>query len=109
MENKKIKISLAINIMIVIFTVIACIIMFTGFKFMEGEYVLESTKIGMFRFFTVDSNVFMGIIAVIFAINELNILKGKSTDIKKELYVLKLMATVGVGLTFLTVFCNNRI
>ena len=104
MENKKIKISLAINIMIVIFTVIACIIMFTGFKFMEGEYVLESTKIGMFRFFTVDSNIFMGIVALIFAIKEIKFLKGKTDEISTRIYSLKLMATVSVGLTFFTVF-----
>lgn len=104
MENKKIKVSLAINIMIVIFTVIACIIMFTGFKFMEGEYVLESTKIGMFRFFTVDSNIFMGIVALIFAIKEIKFLKGKIDEISTRTYSLKLMATVSVGLTFFTVF-----
>ena len=104
MENKKIKISLAINIMIVIFTVIACIIMFTGFKFMDGEHILESTKIGMFRFFTVDSNIFMGIVALIFAIKEIKFLKGKTDEISTRIYSLKLMATVSVGLTFFTVF-----
>ena len=104
MNNKKIKISLTINIIIVVLTIIASIIMFTGFKFMEGEYVLESTKIGMFKFFTVDSNIFMGIIALIFAIKEIKILKGKLTHIPEKIYILKLMATTSVGLTFLTVF-----
>ena len=58
LKNKtNIKISLAINICIFIFTILASIIMFTGFKFMHGtDIVLESTKLGMFRFFTVDSN-----------------------------------------------------
>lgn len=104
MNNKKIKISLTINIIIVVLTIIASIIMFTGFKFMEGEYVLESTKIGMFKFFTVDSNIFMGIIALIFAIKEIKILKEKATYIPEKIYILKLMATTSVGLTFLTVF-----
>ena len=64
-----IKISLAINIIIVVFTIAASIIMFTGFKFMHGyETVLESTKIGMLRFFTVDSNIFMGIVALMLGI-----------------------------------------
>ena len=104
MDNKKIKISLAINVMIVIFTIIACIIMFTGFKFMDGEHILESTKIGMFRFFTVDSNIFMGIVALIFVIKEIKLLNGKLDEISNKVYALKLMATVSVGLTFFTVF-----
>ena len=99
------KVSFIINIIIFLMTVLASIIMFTGFKFMEGEYVLESTKIGMFKFFTVDSNMFMGIVALIFAIKEFNILKGEELDIDAKFYILKLMATVGVSLTFLTVFC----
>ena len=104
MKNRKIKISFVLNITIFILTVLASIIMFTGFKFMEGEHVLESTKIGMFRFFTVDSNMFMGIIAIIFAIKESKLLKEEITEISVKMYILKLMATTGVVLTFLTVF-----
>ena len=69
MRLKNIKISFIINLMITFFTVVASIIMFTGFKFMnEYETVLESTKIGMLKFFTVESNLFMGIVALFFAI-----------------------------------------
>ncbi len=105
MKKTSIKISLVINILIFITTIIASIIMFTGFKFMYGyETVLESTKIGMFRFFTVDSNLFMGITALVFATAEIKLLKGKTNEISLKLYILKLMATTGVGLTFLIVF-----
>ena len=62
---KNLKISLVINILVVILTIISSIIMFTGFKFMpDYELVLETTKIGMFKFFTVQSNIFMGVIAL---------------------------------------------
>lgn len=105
MDNKKIKISLVLNIIIVVFTIIACIIMFTGFKFMEGDLILETTKIGMFKFFTVDSNILMGIVAFIFSIQEIRLLKGKISEIPLKTYVLKLMGTVSVALTFFTVFC----
>ena len=91
MDNKKIKISLVLNIIIVVFTIIACIIMFTGFKFMEGDLILETTKIGMFKFFTVDSNILMGIVAFIFSIQEIRLLKGKVSEIPLKTYVLKLM------------------
>lgn len=104
MNNKCMKISMVVNILIFIMTVLASIIMFSGFKFMKGEQVLETTKLGMFKFFTVDSNMFMGIIALIFGIKEVQIIKGKETEITQKLYSLKLMATVGVVLTFATVF-----
>ena len=105
MNNKNIKISLIINIIITILTIAASIIMFTGFKFMYGyDPVLESTKIGMLRFFTVESNMFMGIVALIYAINEIKILKGKKEEISLKNSVLKLMGTVAVSLTFLVVF-----
>ena len=68
MDKKSIKISLVINLIIVLFTIIASIIMFTGIKIMEGEPILETTKLGMFKFFTVDSNLLMGIVSLIFVI-----------------------------------------
>jgi hypothetical protein len=103
--NKKLKISLAINILIVLMTLAACIIMFTGFKFMHAyPTILQSTKIGMLRFFTVQSNLFAGIISLIFATKEINILRGKTSEISKRMYVLKLMSSTAVGLTFFVVF-----
>ena len=107
MENKKIniKISLVLNIIIAIMTLFAASVMFTGFKFMNGyEPVLESTKLGMLRFFTVQSNLFMGIVAVIFSVQEIKLLNTKIEEIKLKFYLLKLMSTAAVGLTFFVVF-----
>ena len=105
MNRTKVKISLVLNILIVIFTIFATIAMFTGFKFMHGhDIVLQSTKLGMLRFFTVQSNILMGIIALFFACLEIKLLKGKIEEISTKAYVLKLMATTAVGLTFLVVF-----
>lgn len=104
-NNKRVKMSLYINIMITILTIIATIIMITGFKFMSGvEPILESTKIGVFKFFTVDSNLFAGIISFIFILNEISIIKGEKKEISDKLYILKLMATTAVSLTFIVVF-----
>lgn len=103
-QMQKMKIAYIINIIIAILTVLASIIMFTGFKFMHGvEPVLETTKIGMFRFFTVDSNVFMGIVALVIAIQERKFIQEKIQEIPTRYYRLKLMATTGVGLTFFIV------
>ena len=105
MKKNKIKISLIINTLIIIFTIVASIVMFTGFKFMKGaEPVLEMTKLSMFRFFTVDSNIFMAIMALVFSIEEIKLLKNKIKEIPLSIYILKLMATTGVSLTFLVVF-----
>ena len=92
----KSTISTVLNIVIFILMVFGAIVMFTGFKFMHGEEVaLESTKLGILKFFTFQSNVFMGIVALLFTIT-----KNKSTT----LYVWKLIATGAVTLTFLIVF-----
>lgn len=105
MKKYKLKTSLFINILTFILTIFASIIMFTGIKLMKGyEPVLETTKIGMLRFFTVESNLFMGIVSLIFAIEEIQILKNKKDYISKHTYILKLMATSAVGLTFFIVF-----
>lgn len=101
---KKIKIALFLNTLIVILTIISSIIMFTGFKFMyDYELVLESNKISMFKFFTVDSNMLMGLVSLIFIVKEVELLKNKK-QIEKKYYLLKLMSTTAVGLTFLVVF-----
>lgn len=103
--KKKIKISLIINIIIVVLTIISSIMMFTGFKFMKDTLqVLETSKIGMLKFFTVDSNILMGLIALIFSIEEIKILKDKQKTIQPKYYILKLMSTTAVAVTFFTVF-----
>ena len=72
---------------------------------MSGDgVILESTKLGMFKFFTVDSNLFMGIVSLIFLIYERKLIKGEIAEIPKGLYCLKLMATTSVMLTFVIVF-----
>lgn len=103
--ERKLKVSIILNLIIFLLALIATIIMFTGFKFMYGpEPVLETTKLGMFKFFTVDSNIFMGIISLIFSIYEIKLLKGNIKFIPVNLYILKLISTVGVSLTLFVVF-----
>ena len=105
MKSKSLKIALVLNIIIVLFTILALIMMFNGIKISNGyEPVVEKTSISMFKLFTVDSNLLMGIVALIFVILEYQILKGTRKDISKNMYILKLMATTAVGLTFFVVF-----
>ncbi len=104
-ENKnKVQLALIFNVIIVLMTVFASVAMFCGFKFMSGyDLVLDSNKLGMFRFFTVQSNLFMGIVALIFVIKEYKYLKDDK-EISLSAYVLKMVATVSVALTFVVVF-----
>lgn len=105
MKKKNRIISIILNFSIVIMVIAAAVVMFTGFKFMHGpEVILDRSNVEMFEFFTVDSNLLMAIVALIFAIYEILLLKGKIKRIPKRLYVLKLMSTSAVTLTFLVVF-----
>ena len=97
----KLKVSFVLNIIIFILVLIATIFMLTGFKFMGEDLALTATKIEAFKFFTVDSNILMGITALIFAISEYKIINQKEKKISSKLYVLKLISTVGVTLTFI--------
>ena len=71
---------------------------------MSDSLSLQDTNLSMFRFFTVDSNVFMGLVSLIFAVYEICLLRGKIKEIPKFMSAIKLMATAGVTLTFVVVF-----
>ena len=83
-----------LNLIIVIFTVIGIILMLTS-KAEEGA--LQSSGIENFKFYTVLTNVFCGIVASVFLV--FKILK-KDTE---KIRVLKLAAVVGVAITFAVV------
>jgi len=101
MKSSRIKISFYLNIVIFLLVLMATIFMITGFHFMSDDIVLDATKLSAFKFFTVDSNIFMGIMALIFAIYEYQIIDKKSKKIPEKIYVLKLVSTTSVMLTFL--------
>ena len=83
-----------LNLIIVIFTVIGIILMITS-KAEEGA--LQSSGIENFKFYTVLTNVFCGIIASVFLV--FKILK-KDTE---KIRALKLAAVCGVAITFAVV------
>ena len=105
MNKNLIKISFVLNIIIASMVIFACIVMFTGIKFMSGQdLALEVSKLEMFKFFTVDSNILMGIVALVFAYQEFKVLKGNKKAIDQKYYKLYLMGTSAVSLTFFVVF-----
>ena len=99
------KIAYILNCLIFLFCFISFMVMFTSYKFtFIEEPMLETTKIGAFRFFTVDSNLLMGIMAFLLAYKERQMLLGKIKEIPSKYYILKFIATVGVSLTMIVVF-----
>ena len=105
MNQKNLKISLCLNTLITLMTLFATITMFIGFRYMHYyDIVLDVKGLGVLKFFTVQSNIFMGLIAFIFSIKEIEVIRGKNKDISLIYYILKLIGTVSVGLTFFIVF-----
>ena len=94
MSKKNSTAGIILNVIIVIFTVIGIIFMLTG-KPEEGA--LQSTGIENFKYYTVLTNVFCGIIAAIYLAF---IIFKKNTD---RIRVLKLAAVCGVAITFAVV------
>ncbi|MBQ4031522.1 MAG: hypothetical protein II625_07180 [Bacilli bacterium] len=107
---KKVKKSLILNILIVILVLLGNIFMFNGIKFMPAQDLLTATKIEMFKFYTVDSNILIGIISLWLIIYECLLLRKKINKIPERVYILKLLGTAGIMLTFLVtlVFLTPR-
>jgi hypothetical protein len=105
MNKDTIKISYILNIIIVIFVIVASIVMFGRIDFMNmPNPVNEEHIVGMFKYFTTDSNILVGLASLVLLIEERNVLKDKRKSINSSFYVFKFVTTVSVTITFLTVF-----
>lgn len=103
--NKRQKVSFVLNCLIFLITVFATVSMIIGFEFMGEIKVLSSASFKAFKYFTVDSNVFAGIVALVYMIYLILLSKGKIKVMPKWLSYLKLAAATGVTLTMMvTVF-----
>jgi len=77
----------------------------TGFKFMYShEPYPELIGVPIYSYYTVQSNVFMGIVSFVFANREYQVLRGRKKEIPLLYYIFKMVATVAVSLTFFVVF-----
>lgn len=88
------KTELTLNLVIVILTVVGVAFMLTGDP---EEGTLQASGIGNLKFYTVLTNVFCGVIALVYLVF---ILLGKDTG---KIRVLKLAAVCGVAITFAVV------
>ena len=98
---KRFRIAYILNLCLALLEVLAPIWMSSG---LVGG-VLTTSGAEMFKFFTIDSNVLMGVIALFTALQLRQVIRGQREDLSTACYVWNLAGTVGVTLTLLvTVF-----
>ena len=98
---KKMKVAFGLNILIILLELFAVIWMMSG----PRGGILSGNRLSALRFFTVDSNILLGITAIVAAIDEKRVLDGKKDSVSASTSIAKLVGTVGVTLTMIvTVF-----
>ena len=98
---KRFRIAYILNLCLALLEVLAPIWMSSG---LVGG-VLTTSGAEMFKFFTIDSNVLMGVIALFTALQLRQVIREQREDLSTACYVWYLAGTVGVTLTMLvTVF-----
>ena len=98
---KKMKVAFGLNVLIFMLELFAVIWMMSG----KGGGILSGSRLSALKYFTVDSNILLGITAIIAAIDEKRVLDGKKSGVSTSTLIAKLVGTVGVTLTMIvTVF-----
>ena len=106
--STKEKVSFTINALIVVFVAFCLVCDIIDFEFMghiDTPVVTDSTGLHCFKFFTIQSNVFVGLSALFFVIYYISLARGNTLLLPRWIFVFKLAATVGVMITFTTVVC----
>ena len=97
-KDKRFVISFMFNILVFLLVLIGTIVMMT-----IGSGALAENSLSVFKYFTFQSNIFMGVISAIYAFYQWLILKGKKDKIPHVLTILNLVGTSAVALTFIIV------
>lgn len=101
--KKNIIISLILNSIIFVLVFFSAFCALFDYNFMTvGGTITFTPNFSTFKYFTTDSNIFLGIISAIMIGFEISALSKKTYELPKAIYVLKLAATTGVTLTMLT-------
>ena len=104
---RQLKKAYILNLCIVCLEILSVGWMFSGLRIpgTGSGAALSASRFAILRYFTVDSNILMGIVALIVLLDLRKIAKGELEALPRKDYVLALMGTVGVTLTMLvTVF-----
>ena len=103
-EKKKINVAFCLNTALFVAVLFSVGWMMSGIKLAKHSS-LSAARLASLKYYTVDSNILMGLAALLMLICDLRVLRGKAQDIPVFAKVIKLMGTVGVTLTMLvTIF-----
>lgn len=97
-QNKLLVISFILNILVVLSVITGTIITMT-----IGADALSGKSLSVFKYFTFQSNVFVGIVALIYAFYQFQIIRQKKSKIPHVLAVFNHVGVTAVGLTFVIV------
>lgn len=95
----KTKKALIGNMIILILEVISLAWIMSGISASRGP--LDGPNLESLKYYTVDSNILMGIVALAAVIAQYQVLKGKLPRVSRSIQLLKLTGTVSVTLTML--------
>lgn len=97
-NNKRFIVSFILNILVFLLVVTGTIVMMA----VKSEE-LAANNISVFKYFTFQSNIFIGCIALVFAYYQFLVIRGKIDKIPQILGIFNLIATSAVALTFIIV------
>ena len=98
------NISIILNSLIFVLVTFATTCMIFGVNIMsrsEEVRAFTAANLSAFKYYTVDSNVLGGLVALVYICYEVALAKGKITRIPKLLHLLRLAAATGLTLTML--------
>lgn len=97
-QSKLFLVSFILNILVFLLVITGTIIMLT-----IGSGALTDNKLTVFKYFTFQSNVFMGIVAFVYGYYQMLILMKKKDKLPHVLLVFNYAGVVAVGVTFIIV------
>lgn len=101
---RKTTVSIILNSLIFLLVAFATTCMIFGINIMsrsEEVQAFTAANLSAFKYYTVDSNVFGGLVALVYICFEVALAKGKINRIPKILHLLRLAAATGLTLTML--------
>lgn len=98
---KNLKKVFILNITIGVFEILSLIWMMSGVNVFSTGNTLTAARFQMFKYFTVDSNFIMLIVAVLASIYDYLLLKKKINKFPILVYILKLLGVTGLSLTMI--------
>ncbi len=100
-DNRTLKKAFIANIVLALLEAFAVTWMMSGLS----KGILSGSGLRVLKYFTIDSNIYLGVVSFLAALELHKVLKGKKSEVSSMTYLLKLSGTAAVMVTMLvTVF-----